>query len=102
MKKAFCVLMYGLGKASFTMLGKLLGHSLSMIYRWVRAAIDKTAEPEISGNIREIECDEMWHFVGSKKTSAGSSKRWIAAQGELFPGLQAVVMLQPSADYTKK
>ena len=102
MKKAFCVLMYGLGKASFNMLGKLLGHSPAMIYRWVRAAMDKTEEPEISTNIREIEFDEVWHFVGSKKTSSGSSKPWIAARGELLPGLPAAVMLQPSKDFMKK
>jgi transposase-like protein len=105
MKKAFCVLMYGLGKASFSMLGKLLGHSPAMIYRWVRAAMDKTEEPEISADIREIEFDDtlrcgiLW---AQKKTSSGSSKPWIAARGELFPGLPAAVMLQPSKDSMKK
>jgi transposase len=89
-KKALVVLLYARGKASFNMLGKLLGHSPSLIYRWVREAMDTTEEPTISGSIREMEFDEMWHFIGSKKTKTGSSKLWIVAQGELLPGLQAI------------
>ena len=101
-KKALVVLLYALGKASFNMLGRLLGHSPSLIYRWVREAMDATEEPSISGSIREMEFDEMWHFIKSKKTKNGSLKPWIVAQGELLPGLQAIVMLQPLNASTKK
>ncbi len=101
-KKAMVVLLYALGKASFNMLGKLLGHSPSLIYRWVREAMDATQEPEIDGSIREMECDEMWHFIRLKKTKDGSSRPWIVAQGELLPGLQVIVMRQPSSDFTTK
>jgi hypothetical protein len=62
-KKALCVLLYSLGKASFSMLGKILGHSPSIIYRWVTEAMDATPEPNISWDIQEIEFDEMWHFL---------------------------------------
>jgi transposase len=34
-KKALAVLLYSLGKGSFTMLGKIFGHSPSLIYRWI-------------------------------------------------------------------
>lgn len=101
-KKALVVLMYALGKASFNMLGKILGHSPSLIYRWVREAMNTTEEPEISGSIREIEFDEMWHFIQSKKTKDGSSRPWIVTQGELLPGLQVIAMLQPLKDFTIK
>lgn len=101
-KKALVVLLYALGKASFNMLGRLLGHSPSLIYRWVREAINATEEPLISGSIREMEFDEMWHFIHSKKTKSGSLKPWIVAQGELLPGLQAIVMLQPLSDSMTK
>jgi len=47
-----------------------------------------------------MEFDEMGHFIGSKKTKNGSSKRWIVAQGELLPGLSVIVMLQPSRSPT--
>ncbi len=58
-------------------------------------------EPVISNEIKEIEFDEMWHFIQSKKTKYGLSRRWIVAEGELLPGLLAIVMLQPSDGYTK-
>ncbi len=65
--------------------------SRSLTYRWILDEADKISEPGVSGDITEMEFDEMWHFVGSKKTKNGSSKPWIVAQGELWPGLSAVV-----------
>ena len=53
-------------------------------------------EPRSAGAILEIDFDEMWPFVQSKKSSSGSSKPWIIAQGELVPGYSVVVMLQRS------
>ncbi len=70
-----------MGKASFNRLGKLFGHSRSFIYRWIVEAMDRTAEPAIEGKIKEMEFDEMWHFVGSKKTKNGSSRHWIVVHG---------------------
>jgi transposase len=95
-KKALAVILYSLGKASFGFLGKLFGVSRAIPYRWIKGEAKKIAEPGISGEIKEMEFDEMWHFIGSKKTRNGLSKRWIVAQGELWPGLSAVVILQPS------
>ena len=101
-KKALAVMLYALGKASFGFLGKLFGVSRSLTYRWVKSAADQLPEPTVRGDIKEMEFDEMWHFIGSKKTKDGSSRRWIVAEGELLPGLLAVVMLQPSSGCMKK
>ncbi len=101
-KKALSVILYAMGKASFSMLGKLFGHSRSLIYRWIVEAMDRTGEPAIEGSIKEMEFDEMWHFVGSKKTKNGSSRPWIVAHGEPLPGWSAIVMLQPSNSFTTK
>jgi len=95
-KKALAVVLYSLAKASFGMLGKVFGVSRGLTYRWIKEEAQALPEPEVPGDIREMEFDEMWHFIGSKKTSSGSSRRWIVAQGEPWPGLQAVVMLQRS------
>jgi transposase len=95
-KKALAVILYSLGKASFGILGKLFGHAPSLIYRWIVAAAAQLPEPVVPGDIREMEFDGMWHFIGSKKPNSGSSRRWIVAHGELWPGWSAVVMLQPS------
>ena len=78
------------------MLGKIFGVDRSLTYRWIKEEAAKLSEPSVSGDIKEMEFDEMWHFIGSKKTRNGLSKRWIVSQGELWPGLSAVVMLQPS------
>lgn len=66
-KKAICILFYSLGKASINMLAKILGHSPSLIYRWICQGMKMVPEPQISPEIKEIEFDEMWHFVESKK-----------------------------------
>jgi len=84
------------------MLGKLFGRDRSLIYRWIREAGLNLKEPAVDGEIREMEFDEMWHFVGSKKTSFGSSRPLTVAHGELWPGCSAIVILQPSNDSTEK
>ena len=101
-KKALAVILYSLGKASFGMLGKLFGRSRSLTYRWIVEEAAKLPDPVVPGDIREMEFDEMWHFIGSKKTSGGLSRRWIVAHGELLPGWSAIVMLQPSEGSTTR
>ena len=94
--KALCVLFYSLGKGSYNMLGKLFNRNRSLIYRWIREAGINTDEPAINGEITQIEFDEMWHFVQSKKENFGSSKPLTAAAGELSPGFSVVVIAQHS------
>jgi len=95
-KKALCVLLYAMAKGSFRMMGRILGVDHALVYRWIRAFGENLPEPEVPGDIREIEFDEMWHFIKSKKTDFGSSRPLIVAQGELWPGCSAVVILQHS------
>ena len=101
-KKAMCVVLYSLGKASFRMLAKIFDTSPSLVYRWILEAGCKLPNQEISGDITQMEFDEMWHFIKRKKTNFGSSKPLTVAAGELWPGYLAVVMLQPSDDSTIK
>ena len=100
--KALCVLLYSLGKGSYSMLGKLFGRNRSLIYRWVREAGMNTDEPTINGEIKEIEFDEMWHFIQSKKENFGSSRLLTAAVGELSSGFSVVVIAQHSEGSTTK
>ncbi len=94
-KRALAVILYSIGKASFNLLGHIFGVSRSLTFRWIKEAADKLPEPTVAGDIKAMEFDEMWHFIGSKKTNSGLSKRWIVAQGELWPGCSAIVILQP-------
>ena len=99
LKRHTCVLFYSLGNASFRFLAKLFDVSPATTYQWVRKTTEKLGEPVVSAGVKEIEIDEMWHFLHSKKTKDGSSKPWIVTHGELSPGLSVVVMLQRSENY---
>lgn len=100
-KKAMLILLYSMGKISFNMLGKLFNMWPSQVYRWIVKEGKSLPEQPISGEIKEIEFDEMWHFIERKKTSFGSSRPLIAAQGKLWPGCSAIVILQLSDDSMK-
>ena len=101
-KKALCILLYAMAKGSFRMMGRILGIDHALVYRWIRAFGETLPEPVIPGDIREMEFDEMWHFIGSKKTNFGSSKPLIVVQGEPWPGCSAVVILQHLSVSTTK
>lgn len=101
-KRAFAVILYSLGKASYGFISKLFGVTPAAVLRWIRQEAAHIDYPEISSSIQEMEFDEMWHFIQSKKTKDGLSKPWIVLQGEPLPGLLAIVMLQPSKDFMIK
>jgi transposase-like protein len=92
--KALCVVLYSLSKSSYSILGKIFGRNRSLIYRWIKEAGLQTQEPSIDGDIQEIEFDEMWHLIGSKKRNFGSSKPLMLAMGKLLPGFSVIVILQ--------
>jgi len=99
-KKALCVLLYAMAKGSFRMTGRILRTDHTLVYRWVRAFGEQLPEPEVPGGITQMEFDEMWHFIGSKKRSFGLSRPLTVAHGELWPGFSAVVILQHSGGST--
>ena len=101
-KRAFAIILYSLGKASYGFIAKLFGVSSVAVYKWIKKEARIIDNPKIRSDIKEIEFDEMWHFVGSKKRDCGSLKPWIAAQGKPLPGLQAIVMLKHLESFTKK
>jgi hypothetical protein len=100
--KALCVLLYSLAKGSYNMMGRLFGRNRSLIYRWIREAGLNADEPIIDGEITEIEFDEMWHFIRSKKRNFGSSKPLTVVAGKLSPGFSVVVIAQHLSDCTTK
>jgi predicted transcriptional regulator len=66
-KRAFAVILYALGKSSYGFIAKLFGVTPPAVQKWLKQEAEILKEPEISAEIREMEFDEMWHFVGSKK-----------------------------------
>lgn len=96
-KKALCVLLYTLSKASFNGLARIFDTWPSLVYRWIAEAGAKLPDTAVTGGIKEMEFDEMWHYIGSKKEKYGSSKRLIVADGELWHGCSAIVILKHSS-----
>jgi transposase len=101
-KRAFAVILYSLGKSSYGFIAKLFGVTRPAVRKWLKREADLLPEPTIPATIEEMEFDEMWHFIGSKKTPSGCSRPWIVLHGELSAGFSAVVMLQPSSGSTTK
>ena len=62
-KKAFVIMLYSLGKMSITMIAKMLKTWPSLVCRWLQEAAREFPEYFIDDNIKEIEFDEMWHFL---------------------------------------
>ena len=58
-KKALCILLYAMAKGSYHMIGRILGVHHSLIYRWIKEYGESLPEPEITGDIQEMEFDEM-------------------------------------------
>jgi hypothetical protein len=94
--------MYALAKGSYRMFGKIFGRNRSLIYRWIKEAGLTFGEPVVEGEIKEIEFDEMWHFIGKKNERFGSSKPLTVVQGELSPGFSVAVVLQHSESSATK
>ena len=82
-----------MGKSSYRFIGKLLNVSAVSVYKWVRKTALEIPEPEMVGEVKEMEIDELWHYLHSKKTSVGFGKPMIVVSGVVSPGLLATVML---------
>lgn len=100
--KALAVLMYGMCKSSYGMIARLLNTSRSRIYRWIRGFGETLPEATIPEKCTDIEFDEMWHFIQSKKTKFGFGKHWIVLQGCVSQDLSAIVLLKRSNAFTTK
>ena len=98
--KALAVLLYALGNVSQGMIGKLLGVSHVAVYKWVRAAGEGTPAPPATPSSGIVQIDEVWHFVGGKKTRFGSGGPTTLWHGEPWPGSWAGVMMRPADDFS--
>ena len=101
-KRALAVILYSLGKASYGFIAKLFGVTRAAVLKWIRKEGALINKPKVSSSIQEMEFDEMWHFIGSKKINYGSSKPWIVLQEKLSNGCSVVVALQRSENSMTK
>jgi transposase len=73
-KRAFAVILYAVGKGSYGFIARLFGVTPPAVLKWIRQEAAGLPAPEVSGAIREMEFDEMWHFIHSKKTGKRNSQ----------------------------
>ena len=93
--KALAIVLYGMGNAGFSMIGRLLGVSDVTVMRWVRDKAESLPEPETSGETLVLSLDEMWHFIQKKSENSGSGAPMTLFSSELSPGCWVGVMMQP-------
>jgi len=63
--KALAVLLYSTGKASYGFIAKLFNVSRTAELKWIRNI--GIPEPKIDGEVKELQIDEMWHFIVKKQ-----------------------------------
>ena len=71
-KKAMVVMLYSMGKMSYSMLAKIFGVTNGTIHNWVKEASEYLPDIEIADDVKEIEFDEMWHYIVKKNGNYGS------------------------------
>jgi transposase-like protein len=100
--KALAVMLYALGKGSYRMLGKIFGVSNGTIGNWVKEAANGLPEAEIPNEIKEMEFDEMWHYIGKKNGNYGLSRQLTEKQIEWLRGYWENVTKKLSNGYMTK
>ena len=75
--KCLAIILYVNG-LSFRAIAKIIRVSHKTVHDWVKAfGVETYEKPKPEGDVA-LELDEMWHFIGKKKTSSGSGKHIVA------------------------
>jgi transposase len=84
--KNIAVLLYLLGLSMRT-IAKFTKTDIHAVYRWIKDfAKENYEKPQPAKREVFVELDEMWHFIGSKKTSFGFGRLVVAIQVNLSTG----------------
>lgn len=100
--KALAVLLYSSCKASYGMIAKLFNVSRTAVLYWIRAIGKSLPEPIIDTDLKEIQVDEIWHFINKKNKKYGYGEPWIVIETEPSDGVLAIVMLKRFGSSSKK
>jgi hypothetical protein len=65
--QALAVFLYGMGNSSYGFIAKLLNVSRTAVYHWICNFCEDVPPPVVPEGNYDIEFDEMWHFINSKK-----------------------------------
>jgi transposase len=100
--KALALLLYGSGKASYGMIARLFNVSRTAVLYWIKAIGKTIPEPVIDTELKEIQIDEMWHFINKKNKKYGSGEPWIVLETKPSDGILAIVMLKRLSNSLKR
>ncbi len=100
--KLLAIILYGSGKASYRYLAKLFHVCPATIMNWMKSFSEKINVSKPDASITEIEIDEMWHFIESKKTNCGSLKPLIEQAERQLLGLRADEIRGLLSNYMRK
>jgi transposase len=93
--KILALILY-LSGLSMNMTAKIIGVSAQTIMRWIRLFYDKFADStQHVSNIEEIEVDEMYSYLGKKKSLFGSGKLLIITLASSSGGSVVIVVPKP-------
>ena len=84
-EKAMAVTLYTLG-LSIRAIARLIGVSPTAVLKWIKTFAKTHYEKPAPGDAIIVELDEMWHYLGSKKTSYGSGKLIVEKLESLLTG----------------
>jgi transposase-like protein len=73
--KALAMLLYGSGKASYGMIARLFNVSRTAVLHWIRKMGKALPIPEIDTEVKEVQIDEMWHFIEKKTKGMDMASR---------------------------
>ena len=96
-EKATAVLLYTLG-LSLNCIARMFKVTTPAVLRWVRLFAEKTYEKPEPAEAVIVELDEMWHYLGSKKTNSGSGKLIVAVPVGSLTGSVGIVIKKRSPD----
>ena len=84
-EKAMAVTLYTIG-LSIRAIARLIGVSPTAVLKWIKTFAKTHYEKPAPGDAIIVELDEMWHYLGSKKTSYGSGKLIVEKLESLLTG----------------
>ena len=100
--KALAVLLYSTGKASYGFIAQLFNVSRTAVLKWIKKIAEQIPEPTIETNIKEIQIDEMWHFINKKNEKYGFGEPWIVIETKPSDGILGIVLLKVLKNFMKK
>lgn len=100
-RQAIHLYLEGLG---FRSIGRFLRVSHVTVQNWIREAGEGIGQfkPMYPAKVERIEMDEMWHYVGKKRTSGGSGWHMMPSEGAYSILLLATEALKPQKGFGQK